>query len=414
VVLVVSASVLSYNLGRSSTINEVITTTSISTSTVSTIETITSTTTTAQSSITTTTTATITSTTTTTTTAKTTSTIMSTTTSTTTAKTTATITTTVLNATTITKVSTTTTTVTSTTSSAAGGVSFRFVVMGDSRGDASSNPVNTGVLSGLTGTAAGFNPAFMLFTGDLCYDFSAGNCPSLWKSTVNSNLLSKTVPIMGNHDAGDNTLWQNNFNIAAIVASFGGTNYQYRSGQASLDFSFDYGNSHFIGLAVTDDVSSTRPSSTQLNWLDTDLTNAEKTGCGGTGCTSTFIFFHAPVYCASTTSHCSPPPTPPSGWTTVTNAHHSIVATFSGHEHILAYTHINSDRISDVSTNMEYEEFIIGDAGAPPYQCGSRADWCESNYGFAVVDVSGTTVTVNVYDMNGASLHSEWVFKVKQ
>ncbi|MCL4435988.1 MAG: metallophosphoesterase [Thaumarchaeota archaeon] len=301
-------------------------------------------------------------------------------------------------------------TTTTTTTPATGAIPFRFVVMGDSRGNSAAQPVNTGALSQVSNKANGFNPAFQLFTGDLCYDFSQGNCPSVWKSTMNSNLLSKTVPIMGNHDSTDIALWQSNFNIGSIVSSFGGTRYNYRSGQDSLDFSFDYGNSHFVGMAVIDDVSSTRPSADQLNWLDADLTTAERTGCGGTGCALTFLEWHAPVYCTSD-SHCpTPAPAPPAQWTTITNAHPSVTAIFHGHEHVIAYTHIDSSKISGVNTNREYEEFITGGAGAPLYGCTSRANWCTSNYGFAVVDVSGTTVTVQIYDINGVPLHTAWTF----
>ncbi|MCL5317470.1 MAG: cellulase family glycosylhydrolase [Thaumarchaeota archaeon] len=310
---------------------------------------------------------------------------------------------------TTTATTTTTTSTTTTTTTATAAASFKFVVMGDSRGNSASQPVNTDVLSQLSNTANSFNPAFQLFTGDLCYDFSQSNCPSVWKSIVNSNLVTKTVPVMGNHDAGDTALWLSSFNIRAIVASFGGTNYNYRPGQDGLDFSFDYGNSHFVGMTVINDVSSTRPSADQLNWLDADLTTAERTGCGGTGCILTFLEWHAPVYCDSD-SHCSPPAIPPAQWTTITNAHPSIMAVFHGHEHITAYAHIDSSRISGVNTNRAYEEFIVGAAGAPLYGCLSRADWCTPNYGFALVTVSGSTVTVQIYDQTGAPMHAAWTF----
>jgi len=229
---------------------------------------------------------------------------------------------------------------------------------------------------------------------------------------VNSNLLTKTVPIRGNHDGGrDNAYWQSTFDISSIVTSFGGTRYSYRQGQDSIDFSFDYGNSHFVGLAVIDDVSSSRPSSAQLSWLDADLTAAETTGCGGTGCALTFIQWHAPVYCISLEGgHCSPPPVPPAQWTTITNSHPSIVAIFHGHEHVLAYAHIDSSKISGVNTNREYEEFIMGGAGAPPYSCDPRADWCDNKYGFATVYILGSFVIVQVYDIDGKPLHAPWVF----
>ena len=284
--------------------------------------------------------------------------------------------------------------------------------MGDSRGNDSSKPVNTAVLSKLTNTANSFNPAFALFTGDLCIGLSQGGCPAVWKSAVDSRLLTKTIPVRGNHDGSNNALWQSTFNIASIVASIGGTRYNYRSGQDSIDFSFDYGNSHFIGLSVIDDLISTRPSAEQLNWLDADLTEAEKSGCGGIGCALTFIEWHAPVYCVSPNGgHCSKPPVPPAQWTKITNVHPSIVAIFQGHEHVLSYAHINSSRVSGVSSNREYEEFIMGGGGAPLYSCGPRADWCSSKYGFATVDVFGPIVIVQVYDLNGQPLSPAWIFR---
>ncbi len=320
------------------------------------------------------------------------------------------------NSTTTTSTSTTTSTTTTTnttTTTSVGGNSFRFVVFGDSRGDNMSSQVNTVILSQLSNVANSFNPAFALFTGDLCFDFaSRGNCPSVWRDAMNSDLLSRTVPVLGNHDAGDTTLWQSTFDIASIVVSFGGTNYNYRPGKDGLDFSFDYGNSHFVGLVVINDVNSSTPSAEQLSWLDADLTGAESTGCGGGGCTLTFIWFHVPVYCVSLyTEHCSPPPIPPPGWTTVTNAHPTIAAIFHGHEHALAYVHINGDKVTGVSQDREYEEFISAGAGAPLYNCGPRADWCDdTNFGFMTVDVANSTARIQVYDVNGVSLHPEWVF----
>ncbi len=221
------------------------------------------------------------------------------------------------------------------------------------------------------------------------------------------------VPIRGNHDGGsDVDSWQSTFDIASMVAGFGGNDYNYRVGPNAIDFSFSYRNSHFVGLDVLDNVGSSRPSAEQLSWLHADLTEAERTGCGGKGCLFTFILIHAPIYCVSTSSnHCSPPPTPPSEWTTTTNAHPSIAAVFTGHEHLLAYAHINGDRISGVNSDREYEEFIIGGGGAPLYKCGSRADWCDSNYGFAVVDVTDSTITVQIYNMEGTPLSSKRVFK---
>ncbi|MCL4436252.1 MAG: hypothetical protein M1387_06020 [Thaumarchaeota archaeon] len=308
------------------------------------------------------------------------------------------------------KFSTTTTSTTTTSTTQAG---FRFVVLGDSRSSDSTSQVNTKVLSSLTNVANGLNPAFAIFNGDLCYSFTSGSdCPTIWKNAVNQNLLSKTVLVQGNRDTGYNTKWQSAFKMASIITSFGGTGYSFRSGQDSIDYSFNYKNSHFVGIAVLNGVSSSSPSYDQLTWLDADLTKAENTGCGGHGCALTFIAFHSPLYCVSPDSSvCSQIQTPPSKWTTILNAHSSVVAVFNAHDHVISYVHISSNEINGVSSNHEYEQFISGASGAPPASCGSRSDWCtDGNFGFITVNVSGSTAKVRAYNMYGTSLHSEWSF----
>ena len=75
------------------------------------------------------------------------------------------------------------------------------------------------------------------------------------------------------------------------------------------------------------------------------------------------------------------------------NKHASISATFHGHEHVLAYVHIDSSRISGVT--HPWEEFVSGGAGAPLYSCASgRSDYCTSNEGFVTIDVSGRAYLV--------------------
>jgi len=55
-------------------------------------------------------------------------------------------------------------------------------------------------------------------------------------------------------------------------------------------YSFDFKNSHFVGLDVPGDFSAFPLSSAQLNWLDDDLAGAESRGLA-----HAFIWTHPPL-----------------------------------------------------------------------------------------------------------------------
>ena len=261
--------------------------------------------------------------------------------------------------------------------------SFRFIAWGDTKSDIT-------VLKNLSVQAKPLNPKFTIYAGDL---ESAGFTQSgmdNWKNSadggVSNGMFNITFPVRGNHDSSNPSAWQGFFNIASQVQSVGATNYNFLNDE--LTYSFDYGNSRFIGIDVLGDVTSM--SSTQINWLDQRLTDAETKGL-----THAFFFWHGPFY--SEANHCCP--NPPQSLVSVLNKHPVISAGFFGHEHILTYTHINSSRVAGVT--REFEQIISGDAGAgPTTPTSGRYDYSlnpGNAGGFVTVDVSGNSYTLNFY-----------------
>lgn len=267
--------------------------------------------------------------------------------------------------------------------------SFRFVSWADTKTALS-------VLASLSNQANSLNPNFTVYVGDLCDNGFTVSCMDAWKKAMNGNsdngMFDKTFPVRGNHDSINGAGWTAYFNLGSTAARVGATNYTELN--KNLTYSFDYANSHFVGVDVLGD--ATRLSLAQIGWIDNDLTKAEQKGL-----THAFIYFHGPIYCVA--EHCS---CATRTCTTasiidslieVFNRHPIVSATFHGHEHTYAYVHIDRSRISEVIHS--FEEFVTGDAGAGPAGCSKtyRFDYCMDSHGFTTIDVSGDTFTVKFY-----------------
>ena len=261
--------------------------------------------------------------------------------------------------------------------------SFRFVAWGDTK---------SGLSALLSKQIAPLKPKFTLYSGDLeDFGFTISGTEA-WKKavngditgTTNNNMFDKTFPVRGNHDNGNTAGWPRYHDISTKAKAAGGTNYIALT--PDLTYSFDYGNSHFVGIDVPGDI--TFITSNQTIWLDSDLTTAENRGLA-----HAFIFFHGPIYAVD--GHCCP--TAPKSFINVINNHPIVTATFHGHEHVSAFVQMNNARYSGLTHT--FQEFVVGNAGAPLYQCASgRSDWCyDQNNGFAAVDVSDSGYTINFY-----------------
>jgi hypothetical protein len=119
-----------------------------------------------------------------------------------------------------------------------------------------------------------------------------------------------------------------------------------------------------------------------------------------------FVFFHGPIYCISAHCSCTAANDPSCIHTdaanllSVFNRHPIVSATFHGHEHDFAWTHIDNERITGVT--HEFEQFVTSPAGDSSYDSyikPNRVDFAAmtGSRGFASIDISGTEFTVSFY-----------------
>lgn len=275
---------------------------------------------------------------------------------------------------------------------------FTFVAWGDTKN-------GTSHLANLSKQAAALNPKLTLFSGDECDSGFTTTCIATWKNAlngnVNNNMFTKTFAVRGNHDSSNVAGWQSYFNFSGTATAVGAKNFTAQS--TDLTYSFDYNNSHFVGIDVPGDSTILNNNPTVLAWLNTDLTNAENRGL-----THSFIFMHGPIYPVG--EHCCSVYSP--NITAVLNGHRSVSAVFNGHEHLFAYDHMTATRMSNIT--HPFEQFIIGNAGADSSNnCTShpsRWDYCAPGYNFGLVSINGKSFTVKYYAENNPNVVKSWTF----
>jgi hypothetical protein len=266
---------------------------------------------------------------------------------------------------------------------------FRFAAWADTKN-------GTTTLKAESLQLAPLNPVFTLYPGDVCDSGPNQTCFTPWLNAINggsspgNGMFNKTFAVRGNHDSSGASFWINNFDVAGAAARVGATNLSQLN--TDLTYSFDYDNSHFVLIDVPSG-GVAGISAAQITWLDNDLKAAANRGL-----THAFLSWHGPIYPVA--NHCCE--LNPS-LNSMLNKHPIVSATFHGHEHVVAYTHIDANRIPGVT--HEYEQIVSGDAGAGPSTAqDSRVDWWLGNsHGFTTIDVNGTSFTVNFYKLGTSS-----------
>ena len=281
----------------------------------------------------------------------------------------------------------------------AGPTTFSFASMADGHAEAAYFTTTVNQVSTR-------NPALVIFNGDL---EDSGFVTSQMNPMINAlktvNLFNKTFLVRGNADdsvSGSAALWENYFETAPnikVLPAYVTNKVALDSSSDHLTYSFDYGNSIFIGLDVPGDINLlTTP---QMDFLDSRLTYAE-----GQGLTHAFIFFHSAEYCVGsvhctcssrTDTNCTPP-----SFVSIMNAHPIVSATFHGHEHVLGWTHMDNTRVAGLTRS--YEQFITSPAGGASYieyLFPDRMDYVypdmENSQGFATISVNGSSFTYSIY-----------------
>jgi hypothetical protein len=275
--------------------------------------------------------------------------------------------------------------------------SFLFASLGDSHDEVANFTTTINQLVGL-------HPSFIIHNGDLEND---GVLTSQMDDMVGvltaANVFNNIFLVRGNHDdkvSGSASLWETYLTGKGKTLPNGVSNYvSLDSNSTFLNYSFDYGNSRFIGLDVPGDADLL--TSAELNFLDDRLTDAENKGL-----THAFIYYHGPEYCvesihctctAKGDGSCTPP-----AFVNIVNKHPIVSATFHGHEHILGWVHMDSSRVPGLTNS--YEEFLTSPSGGwtyNDYMYSDRIDYyypdMDTAQGFATISVSGLSFTINFY-----------------
>ncbi|MDP5277011.1 DNRLRE domain-containing protein [Chengkuizengella axinellae] len=276
--------------------------------------------------------------------------------------------------------------------------SFRFVVMGDSRG--SSDGINETTLKSLLAEVQGLSiqPEFIFFTGDqVMGGTDVAQELSDWNDLVDDYYpLNKYYPALGNHE-DDETIFSNS--LTHLPSN-------QLAGYQRSAYYFDYGNARFITLNSNrkDNSGNYIVDAEQRAWLESILNNNGKT--------HNFVQFHVPAYPIGAhygRSLDANEEERDALWDILDE--YNVTSVMTGHEHNYNRREIDS---SFSGNGYRFENQIyqvtIGGAGAPLSTTTRNSDNVVvgpvASYHFMVVDVIDEIAEFNLYDINNNLMDS--------
>ncbi|MCX6165873.1 MAG: metallophosphoesterase [Ignavibacteriae bacterium] len=300
------------------------------------------------------------------------------------------------------------------------GETFRFVFMADSRGDSLEHPVNTEVLNAIINQISTLSPkpSFVMFGGDMSYRGYIGSSytfqafKDLFAPLTSSGItLYATV---GNHELyhEHSSYGFLKVNQQAFQSTFFESPSNGPAGYEHLAYSFTAqgGNSFF---AVMDPYFLTLDTThmdlggiiepTQMSWLKTQVSQ--------TNAKHKFLFIHTPYYYVN--SDTAEPSTANQTHTAIWSFLDSNKFDFyaCGHSHLYSRKAIDSTILPEPQTTPptppwrnNVVQLLNGTCGAgsgggiiDPKFITWNVHNAHKTYYFSVVDISGSTVTVNSY-----------------
>ena len=275
---------------------------------------------------------------------------------------------------------------------------FAFISLGDSQTEVAN-------FTKKIVQVASLHPDLLIFNGSL----EINGVPNtemkpLLAAIEDAGLLTRSFLARLNYDNVDgNKMLLENFIGATPGINLhpaGVTEYEtLDSGSDSPNYSFILGNSMFIGLelpGVADQLTSD-----QLTFLDSRLTYAENRGL-----VHAFIFFHGPLYCIeSTACDCTTRPDAsctPSDLVSILDKHPIVSATFHGHDHILAWTHLEDAGMAELTESSgELNTSPSGSLTFNQYLSPARMDYIYmdvgSSQGFSTISIKANSFTVHFH-----------------
>jgi xyloglucan-specific exo-beta-1,4-glucanase len=288
--------------------------------------------------------------------------------------------------------------------------SFRFVVMGDSRGTVDTR-INEAALRDLLTKVKGLSiqPSFILFNGDMIHGSNGtdatvvGSELDQWKSIVDDYYpMNLYYTALGNHEHIE-SVFSEKFNYLPN---------EQLSGYGRTAYYFDYGNARFITLnsdrkACVDDACTSTGyaiKADQRAWLESVLKDNGKT--------HNFVQFHVPAYPIGAhygKSLDKVPDQRDAVWDIFDK--YNVTAVMVGHEHNYNRRIIDSSfNASGYTFENNINQITLGGAGAP---LSSNVQDSKNvvvgpvaNYHYMVVDVVDGQATFTTYDINDTQIDS--------
>ena len=266
------------------------------------------------------------------------------------------------------------------------GGAWRFVVLGDSRGN--DDGVNLPVLQELAHAVARERPAFVLFSGDLVIGGAGTNAVErqllLWRRVFDEPLQAAGIPVYavrGNHDVAGSqdealTMWNRVFSGRFVMPWNGPTN------QTGVTYWFQYRNALFVNL---DDYVD--PKGVDAAWAARQFAEHPAT--------HVFMQAHPSAYSLDPGHSQTLDRWPETRDALVTSFMAAGgVAYFCGHDHVYDHARIRVD-------GKDLHQFVAGTAGAPLLKAGGAyRDARATNvanascFGYLVADVRGREVSL--------------------
>jgi len=268
--------------------------------------------------------------------------------------------------------------------------SFRFVELGDTRGNSSSAPVNDTVLSEMRDQILAEGVDLVLVGGDLVYSGAQSQLEH-WATLFMDPLLQAGIavyPTRGNHDSDINA-WKAVFTGARALPANG-------PGGSEVTYYVNHKSALFVAM----DRMTSKLAVNQA-WLDPVLAANTQP--------HVFVMNHYPAYSVVHADCLDDNPADRDAfWNSMGAAGCRVY--FCGHDHLY-----NHSRVQDAQGNWIHQ-YLVGAGGAPFYTWnGTYADpkvvgiANYSVYSYCVVDVQGAQVTLTLKQRQAASPYTPYV-----
>ncbi len=272
------------------------------------------------------------------------------------------------------------------------GQAWRFVVFGDTRGESTSDQIDTTILSEIARAATNYHPAFVLVPGDLV---NSGT-PAAFQSWTNVmapvyQAGIAVYPVIGNHDLPSVPGWTNVF--GSTIPNNGPAT------EIDRTYFITYSNALILNLDTYVNVSRVNQG-----WINAVLATNTRP--------HVFVQGHEPAFKANHPDCLDNYPKNRNVfWNSLSNANCRIY--FTGHDHFYNHSRIDD---GDGNPDNDVHQMIVGSGGAPisttyAYDGNNsfffpRLIFHEQQYGFVVVEVSGFQVTTTWYHRTSLGVYA--------